>query len=40
LAGLDGDGGLAGVGGERVAGWVAGAAVADLGQQPCGVTTL
>src|SRR5664279_1557042 len=33
FAGLDSDGGLAGVSGERVAGWVAGAAVADLGQQ-------
>src|SRR6202022_4411754 len=33
FAGLDRDRGLAGVAGERVAGWVAGAAVADLGQQ-------
>ena len=33
FAGLLGDGGLAGVGGERVAGWVARAAVADLRQQ-------
>ena len=33
FAGLDRDGGLAGVGGERVAGWVTRAAVADLGQQ-------
>ncbi len=33
FAGLDRDRGLAGVGGERVAGGVAGAAVADLGQQ-------
>src|SRR5450755_3448365 len=32
FAGLDRDGGLAGVGGERVAGWVALAAVADLRQ--------
>ena len=36
FAGLDRDGGLAGVGGERVAGRVARAAVADLGQQLCG----
>ena len=33
LAGLDRDGGLAGVGGERVAGGVACAVVADLGDQ-------
>ncbi len=33
FAGLDGDGGLAGVGSDRVAVGVAGAAVADLGQQ-------
>jgi hypothetical protein len=33
FAGLDRDGGLAGVAGKRVAGWVARAAVADLGQQ-------
>ena len=33
LAGLDRDGGLAGVGGERVTGRVTRAAVADLGQQ-------
>src|ERR1019366_10211304 len=33
FAGLLRDGGLAGVGGERVAGWVARAAVADLRQQ-------
>src|ERR1035441_1759452 len=33
FAGLDRDGGLAGVGGERVAGWVTRAAVADLRQQ-------
>ena len=33
FAGLDRDGGLAGVGGERVAGGVAAAAVADLGQE-------
>ncbi len=32
FAGLDRDGGLAGVGGERVAGGVAASAVADLGQ--------
>ena len=36
LAGLDRDGGLAGVGGERVVGRVAGAVVADLGEQPGG----
>ena len=33
FAGLDGDGGLAGVGSDRVAVGVAGAAVTDLGQQ-------
>ena len=33
LAGLDRDGGLAGVAGERVAVWVASAAVTDLCQQ-------
>src|ERR1039457_2401495 len=33
FAGLDRDGGLAGVAGERITGWVAGAAVADLRQQ-------
>ena len=33
FAGFDRDGGLAGVGGERVAGGVAAAAVADLGEQ-------
>src|SRR5215210_1522611 len=33
LAGFLGDGGLAGVGGEAVSAWVAGAVVADLGQQ-------
>jgi hypothetical protein len=33
FAGFDRDRGLAGVAGERVAGWVARAAVADLGQQ-------
>ena len=36
LAGLDRDGGLAGVGGERVVGRVAGAVVADLGEQAGG----
>ena len=40
FAGLDRDGGLAGVGGERVAGRVAGAAVADLGQQFAAQITL
>src|ERR1700694_6329885 len=33
FAGLDRDGRLAGVAGERITGWVAGATVADLGQQ-------
>jgi hypothetical protein len=33
FAGLDRDGGLAGVAGERITGWEAGAAVADLKQQ-------
>jgi len=36
FAGLDRDWGLAGVGGERVVGGVAGAVVADLGEQPGG----
>ena len=40
LTGFDRDGGLAGVAGERVAGRVARAAVADLGQQLAAVTTL
>ena len=40
FAGLDRDGGLAGVAGERVAGGVAGAAVADLRQQRRGGQTL